>query len=44
MTIAMQKCQKKIHGEKSMKVPFIIDANLECLHEKMSSCHNNPEE
>ena len=24
------------HGEKSMKVPFIIYADLECLLEKMS--------
>ena len=30
-------------GEKSMKVPFIIYADLESLLEKMNSCHNNPE-
>ena len=30
------------HGEKSMKVPFIIYANLESLLEKMDTCHNNP--
>ena len=30
------------HGEKSMKVPFIIYADLECLLEKMSTCINNP--
>ena len=30
------------HGEKSMKVPFIISANLESLLEKMSTGHNNP--
>ena len=29
-------------GEKSMKVPFIIYADLESLLEKMSTCHNNP--
>ena len=29
------------HGEKSMKVPFIIYADLESLLEKMSNCHNN---
>ena len=29
------------HGEKSMKVPFIIYADLECLLEKMSTCINN---
>ena len=32
------------HGEKSMKVPFIIYADLECLLEKMSTCINNPDE
>ena len=31
------------HGEKSMKVPFIIYADLESLHEKISTCHNNHE-
>ena len=29
------------HGEKSMKVPFIIYADLEPLLEKMNTCHNN---
>ena len=32
------------YGEKSMKVPFIIYADLECLLEKMSICINNPNE
>ena len=32
------------HGEKSMKVPFIIYADLECLLEKMSTCINNHNE
>ena len=32
------------HGEKSMKVPFVIYANLECLLEKTSTCMNNPNE
>ena len=32
------------NGEKSMKVPFIIYADLECLLEKMSTCINNPNE
>ena len=32
------------HGEKSMKVPFAIYADLECLLEKMSTCINNPNE
>ena len=31
-------------GEKSIKLPFVIYANLECLLEKMSTCYNNPEE
>ena len=31
-------------GEKSMKVPFIIYAVIECLLEKMSTCINNPNE
>ena len=30
------------HGEKSMKLPFLIYADLECLLEKMITCHNNP--
>ena len=32
------------HGEKSMKLPFVIYAHLECLLEKMSTCINNPNE
>ena len=31
------------HGEKSMKLPFLIYADLECLLEKMSTCQNNPD-
>ena len=30
-------------GEKSMKVPFIIYADIESLLENMNTCHNNPE-
>ena len=30
------------HGEKSMTLPFLIYADLECLLEKMSTCQNNP--
>lgn len=33
----------KNHGEKSMKVPFIIYANTESLLGKTDTCHNNPE-
>ena len=32
------------HGEKSMKLPFVIYADLQCLFEKMSTCINNPNE
>ena len=30
------------HGEKSIKIPFIIYADLECLLKKMSTCQNDP--
>ena len=29
-------------GEKSIKMPFTIYADLQCLLEKMSTCQNNP--
>ena len=32
------------HGEKSMKLPFVIYPDLECLLEKMSTCINNSNE
>ena len=32
------------HGEKSIKLPFVIYADLECLLEKMSTCINDPNE
>ena len=32
------------HGEKSIKGPFVIYADLECLLEKMSTCIDNPNE
>ena len=32
------------HGEKSIKLPFVIYADLECLLEKISACQNNPNE
>ena len=31
-------------GEKSIKLPFVVYADLDCLLEKMSTCYNNPEE
>ena len=37
------KILKYNHREKYMKVPFIIYDDLECLLEKISTCHNNPE-
>ena len=48
MIIVTQKCLidkilKYNHGEKSIKAPAIIYADLECLLEKMHSCQNNPE-
>ena len=30
------------NGEKSMKIPFTIYADLECLLEKMNTCQNDP--
>ena len=36
------KILKYDHGEKSMKVPFIIYPDLESLREKINTCHNNP--
>ena len=37
------KILKYNQGEKPMKVPFVIYADLESLLEKMNTCHNNPE-
>ena len=34
------KILKYNRGEKSMRAPFVIYANLECLLEKISTCHN----
>ena len=31
-------------GERSIKLPFAVYADLECLLEKMSTCQNNPNE
>ena len=35
------KTLKYKHGEKSLKAPFMIYADLECLLEKMNSCQTN---
>ena len=32
------------HGEKYIKLLFVVYTDLECLLEKMSTCYNNPEE
>ena len=37
------KILKHSHGEKFMRAPFAICADLESLLEKMNTCHNNPE-
>ena len=38
-----KKILKYIPGEKSLKVSFIIYADLECLLQKINTCSNNPE-
>ena len=38
------KTLKYYHGEKSLKAPFTIYADLECLLIKEQSCQNNPNE
>ena len=37
------KISKYNHGEKSMRAPFVIYFDLECLLEKINTCNNNPE-
>ena len=37
------KILKYNHGEKSMKIPFVIYTDLESLLERTDTCHNNPE-
>ena len=37
------KTTKYNYGEKSLKAPFIIYGDLECLLKKMHWCQNNPE-
>ena len=38
----LNKFSKYNHGEKSLKTPFIIYVDLECLLLKQQSCENNP--
>ena len=37
-----EKILKYIHEEKSLKAPFTVYLDLECLLKKEQSCHNNP--
>ena len=37
------KILKYIPGEKSLRVPFIIYVDLECLLRKINTCSNNPD-
>ena len=37
------KILKYVSGEKSLKVPFVIYADLECLLKKINTCQNNPD-
>ena len=43
MTEEDHKILKYSHGEKSMKVPFTIYADLKSLLGKTNTCQNNPE-
>ena len=36
------KILKYISGEKLLRVPFIISADLKCLLKKINTCMNNP--
>ena len=42
MPTKFNKILKYNHGEKSLKTPFVIYADLECLLIKQQSCQNNP--
>ena len=37
------KILKHVSCEKSLKVPFVIYADLECLLKKINTCQNNPD-
>ena len=39
-----EKILKYNPGEKSIKAPFAIYIDLQCLLKKEQSCHNNPEQ
>ena len=42
MTKEDKKILKYNHGKKFMKNPFIINADMACLLERIDPCHNNP--
>ena len=44
MTTKINKTLKYNYGEKSLRTPFVIYADLECLLLKQQSCQNNPNE
>ena len=44
MPTQFNKILKYNYGEKSLKTPFVIYADLECLLLKQQSCQNNPNE
>ena len=44
MPAQLNKILKYNHSEKSLKNPFVIYADLECLLLKQQSCQNNPNE
>ena len=37
------KILKYVSGEKSLKVSFVVYADLECLLKKINTCQNNPD-
>ena len=43
MPAKVDNTTKYNQGEKFIKLPFVVYADLECLLEKMSTCYNNPE-
>ena len=44
MPIKFNKTLRYNYGEKSLRTPFVIYADLECLLLKQESCQNNPNE
>ena len=44
MSTKVNNIIKYNQGEKYIKLPFVVYADLECLLEKMSTCQNNPNE